>query len=246
MDKELSSLGFEEASNIIFPRLVMSISGLPKQGKTHFALTAPGDIALFNADIGLEGVVHKFTSRKKIYQFDFSVPGEQVQAKRDFDKLSQAWEKVIKNKKIRTVIADTETDIWELKRMASFGKLTQVMPHHYSIVNAEYRAFLKKIYSSPDTNLILLHKMKKTYVQNKDGKDGWNGKYERAGFGDMGFLVQVNARVWRDEEDGDFHIYITDCRQNPDLAGEDLFGPLCTFPMLAQMILPESNIEDWE
>ncbi len=83
--------------------------------------------------------------------------------------------------------------------------------------------------------------MKKEYKEND-----WTGKYERSGFSDMGFIVQVNARVWRDPEELDFCVTIEDCRQNPDVAGETFEGPLCNFPFIAQQILPETDEGDWE
>ena len=41
-------------------RLVVRVGGLEKEGKTHFALTAPGPIGAIDMDRGMEGVVEKF------------------------------------------------------------------------------------------------------------------------------------------------------------------------------------------
>jgi hypothetical protein len=85
--------------------------------------------------------------------------------------------------------------------------------------------------------------MKAQYLNDKR-----TGEYERAGFNDTGFLVQVNAQVYRysKEDGGDFVLYVKDCRQNPDLVEEELEGPMCNFPMLAQMVLPDANPSNWE
>ena len=48
-------------------RMVVALDGLEKMGKTSWALTAPGPIALQNLDIGAEGVIQKFQSEKQIW-----------------------------------------------------------------------------------------------------------------------------------------------------------------------------------
>ena len=238
----LASLGFIPAETIIVqPRLVMSIAGLEKQGKTHFALTAPGDIAFFNLDSRIEGVIHKFTGDKTIHVVDINVPEDPVAAKTQWEKFTKAYMVCLQDKAIRTIIIDTATELWELLRMFRFGKLTQIMPMQYGPVNAEFRAIIRKPYSLGSTNVIFLHKMKKEYINNNP-----TGEYERAGFNDMGFIVQVNAQVYRDEgKDGEFHIYIKDSGQNPEIAGEDLPGVLCDFPTVASLVLPDTNVTDW-
>jgi hypothetical protein len=208
----------------------MSVSGLEKQGKTHFALTAPGPIAYFGLDIGTEGVIGKFVTNKTIWAMEIIVPMDGVAATETWNKFYSTYEAVLNMNDIRTIILDTATEAWELLRLARFGKLTQVMPHHYGPVNAEYRKLIRAAYMS-DKNLILLHKMKSVYVNDKRTRD-----YERAGFSDTGFLVQVNCQIYRDD-DGIFNLYVVDCRQNSELMGEVLSGEMCNFPMLASLVL---------
>jgi hypothetical protein len=232
----LKGLGFEDAPDGITQRLVASISGLEKQGKTHFALTAPDPIAIFNLDIGMEGVANKFRAQgKEIAVYDTIIPVAD-EAEKEWEKLEKAYWAVLKDKWVRTVVLDTATEIWELLRLARFGKLTQVMPYHYGPVNAEYRKLIKAAYDT-DKNLILLHKMKPKYVNDKR-----TAEYERAGFGDTGFLVQVNAQVYRDlpdegETNPAFNLYVKDCRQNAELVGMELAGDMCTWDMLESMVL---------
>jgi hypothetical protein len=61
-DAKLKSLGFSDAVVETPYRLIASVSGKEKTGKTHFALTAPEPIIFFNIDVGTEGVVGKFQS----------------------------------------------------------------------------------------------------------------------------------------------------------------------------------------
>src|SRR5574343_408421 len=56
-------------------RLIVSISGDEKTGKSHFTLTAPEPIFYFNIDRGTEGVVGKFQADgKKVFIYEIVVP----------------------------------------------------------------------------------------------------------------------------------------------------------------------------
>lgn len=243
--EQLKKLGFQSPNDrATLNRIIMSISGLEKQGKTHFALTAPGPIAIFSTDIGDEGVVEKVKG-KEIQILDVARVGNETpveEAAAEFERFKTAYTAILRDGDFKTIVLDTATEIWELLRMARFGKLTQVMPYQYGPVNAEYRHLIRDAYGY-DKNLILLHKMKPMYVNDKRTAD-----YERAGFGDTGFLVQVNAEVYRYSRDdgGDFAIYIKDCRQNQNLAEEEFVGEMCNFPMIACMVIEGTDPSDWE
>jgi len=238
MSQQSTKMGFVKAEDraTIIPRLIMSVMGLEKQGKTHFALTAPGPIAMFSTDIGEEGVVGKFTGGKKIEIYEVARRDEsedQESVGKEWDNFKAAYLWSMRAKEFRTVLIDTATEIWELLRLARFGTLTQVMPYQYGPVNKEYRMLIREAYNW-DKNLILLHKMKAQYINDKK-----TGEYERAGFNDTGFLVQVNAQVWRYDpsEGGEFVITVNDARQNPEVAGVDFEGPMCDWEFVQSAIL---------
>jgi hypothetical protein len=253
-------------------RLIMAIDGLEKQGKTHFALTAPKPCAILNFDIGLEGVVQKFDDGKGYYPANYFAEA-QANAQATADKANAVWSQLMTDyqwalKNCRTIVADTASETWETLRLARFGKLTQVMPHHYGPVNAEFRKLIRMAYDH-DCNLILLHKLKSVYENkvNSQGKEVSNkipGAFARQGMGDTGFLVQLNAVAYRGDVEsppvpqndyytnisplatGDFNLYIRDCRQNAELAGQVIPQALLTFSEVAQMILPDTSAKDWE
>ena len=231
-------------------RLILAVSGREKQGKTHFSLTVPGPIAYFDLDIGTEGVVEKFVNNGKvIYHNDYNYHIlKDIRSKGPIDPTPyvEMWEglksdfvAVLESNQVKSIIFDTATEIWELLRMSRFGKLTQVMPHNYGPVNAEYRGLLRLAYMS-NKNLVLLHKMKAEYVNDKR-----TGHFERSGFSDTGFMVQVNVRCWRRREDGVFGLTVEDCRQNPDMSGMELESPMCDFPTVAAMVT-ETDTEVWK
>lgn len=238
----LQGTGFKLADDSVKHRLIASLASLEKQGKTHFALTAPGPLAVFDFDNGLEGVLNKFAKRKTIYVSEYKL-GNSCDLNTylaNLDKFKREFLATMKpGNGIRSVLVDTATEMWELMRMARFGKLTQVLPHNYGPVNAEFRELIRVAYTS-DKNLLLLHKMKPEYVNDKS-----TGKVLRAGFGEIGFLVQVNIELRRDAE-LDFTSTVKDCRQNEGIAGLELVGDMNNFPSLAQLVFPESNEEEWK
>ena len=241
-------VGFDKPSFDIKHRLIMSVAALEKCGKTHFSLTAPAPLALLNFDEGLEGVISKFSSRD-VAVSNFNLPN--YSAVHDFDYLG-TWERfkrsyaaALKHPKVRTIVVDTFTEVWELIRLARLGRIS-AKPQHFGPINAEMRELIKGVYDT-DKNLILLHKMRKVYVGKMGSDDSsWNGEYEPAGFKDVPFLVQTNIRLRYDYEEETFTMDVTDCRQNSKLFGRHLSGAMVQFPLLAAMVFPGTSPKDWE
>ena len=148
--KELEGMGFSDDVIERPYRLVASVSGREKVGKTHFALTAPDPIFFINIDIGAEGVLDKFQAEgKKIYLYDVRVPRT---APKDYyvpmwESLKKVFEKACQVG-AGSIVVDTASEVWELARLAKFGKLTQVMPQHYVEVNNEFREILRLAFPS--------------------------------------------------------------------------------------------------
>ena len=249
--------GFEKAkkSSLSEKRLIMSIEGKEKSGKTTLALTAPGPIALFNMDIGLEGVIEKFVEEKDIIvaEFDYRDATSANEWVEMWERMKKMFDLALKNKSVRSIVFDTATEMWELCRLARFAKLTQVQPYHYGPVNAEFRDLIRKVYKT-NKNLILVHKLKAEYLNDKR-----TGEMERSGFGDTGYLTQVNVRCWRRLEVGKavslnpdgageegFGLTVLECRPNAAVAQMELETPLSTFPFLATQIYPDTEEEYWE
>lgn len=239
---------FVEADSVIQPRLVLAVAAREKQGKTHFTMTAPAPMVIFNADTGLEGVVHKFLAQgKRILVYNIPKPDlgsktVEKDANRVWQSLSDAYDEALRNSAIRTIVFDTATEVWEILRLAYFGKITQVMPHHYVGCNAEFRKFLDRIYDT-DKNLLLVQKMKAEYVNDKR-----TGEYEMAGFNDTPYRVQGVVYPFRVDAKGKlpdgqpvtkgtFGVRIFESRHNPVANDMYLTGELATFPFVASIII---------
>ncbi len=244
---QLVAMGFTDEVHDEPRRLIVSVGGQPKSGKTHFSFTAPEPIFLFNIDIGTEGVLEKFQqSGKQIYTYDLRVPKglKQEIYKTMWDGMRERLEMVYKVGK-GSVVIDTTTEAYELCRLARLGKLTQVLPHNYTEVNNEWREVMRLAYDS-QMSTVLIHKLKAVYINNQR-----TSGYEVAGFGEIGYLVQVNVTAFRETNaDGGvlFGIQIDDSRKNPALCGTVLHGvipasgselqvdPMVNFEFLLDMV----------
>jgi len=239
--------GYKKATKTRLKRIIMNIEGQEKQGKTHFSLTAPGPIAFIDMDTGTEGVVDKFIKDKEIWvkNYNWKDATSQTEWTEMWEDSKRAYMNACSSKEMRTIVIDTSTEHYEMIRLARFGKINKIamqdgkaLPFPYGPVNTEFRDLIKKVYDS-DKNLILIHKLKKSYVN-----EVWKGGYERSGYSDIPYVVQMNVRVWR--IDGTFGLTITDSRHNADLAGQEIIGPMCSFPFLATQVFPETKESEWE
>ena len=237
--------GFTKATSVIKQRLIVSTRGLDKHGKSSFALSSPGPIIYFNFDFGLEGVVHKYAKNKSVYIKDYKVKrGDTSNVYFNaLEAFKQDYYKALTTN-ARSVVLDTATELWELIRLARLGGnlgVSKEASYKWGPINAEYIGLIREAYDH-DKNLILLHKAKKEYVDDK-----FTGKYELDGYKYTPGLVQVNTVVYREGLDGDFYLKILNCRQNATIAGMEcpLIDEYSAFPMLAQWVFPESKYEDW-
>ncbi len=240
--QQLKALGFSDERVELPRRLVASVAGRPKTGKTHFSLTAPDPILFFNIDIGTEGVIEKFQDGldgqpgKQIYKYDIRVPKGATQGV--YETMWADYKKRLQTAyglSSGTVIHDTASESYELSRLARFGKLTQVLPHHYTEVNSEWRELMRLAYDSR-MNTIFIHKTKPKYINNVR-----TSEYEISGMSEIPYLVQINLETFRnDDPDGggpEFGIKVVDSRHSPNLNGDIYTGdPMATFGFLLNLI----------
>ena len=231
---QLKKMGFSDEIVETPRRLIASLSGREKTGKTHFALTAPEPILFLNVDIGTEGVVNKFQAQgKQVLVYDVRVSKEATK-----ELYASMWQdlkmRIRKSYGLRTgtVVWDTATEVYELARLAHFGKLTQVMPHNYSEVNNEWRDLLRTAYDS-SLNTVFIHKMKPKWVNNVR-----TNEYELSGFSEMDYLSQINLITYREGEGNEveFSVFVKDCRSDPTLGGEIFRGGMCNFEFLLSLV----------
>lgn len=235
---KLKALGFSDDPVETPRRLIVSLEGRERTGKTTFACSGDDPVIFFNIDIGTEGVVGKVQAKgKKVYIYDVRVRKGDNQSTyvSQWNDLRQRLILAYSLKK-GTVVLDTSTEAYELARLAHFGKLTQVMPHNYTEVNNEWRELLRLAYDARTMNTVFIHKMKPKWVNNAR-----TNEYEMSGFSEMAYMSQVNLLLYReksDEEDGApvFCAYIKDSRHKPSITGRVLRGPMCNLNFLTSLV----------
>lgn len=186
---QLKQSGFQDHLPAAPQRLIAKIAGAEKTGKTHLSLTAPEPVVYHSIDVGTEGVVEKFQQSGK------NILVKEILYKRgEPQSVYQEMWQTFKDDFILglqvgqgTVVCDTWTEVYELARLAKFGKLEQVQAHHYGPVYAELRSLIREVYNT-HMSAILLTKMAPDYNTKE---------LVEKGFSDTDFLVQLNARTSR-------------------------------------------------
>lgn len=248
---EPKKVTFIRASEQPKKRMILSVEGLQKEGKTHFCMSAPEPICIHNFDFGLEGVIHKF-AHKELYEFKYrlpaplKIPGAPERSVGDLAK--EVMEEFVTNyraslEQMRTVVIDTGTEAWELFRLASLGRLTEILPMQYAAVNAKFRELLR-LGADYEVNVILIHKVKSEYLNDRA-----TGKFVRAGFGDIGFAVQDSVKIYKDPKEKDpiqkFKLQVMESRHRESAAGTILSGEDVNFATLGNLLIPEFSVEEW-
>lgn len=257
-------------------RLILGVDALEKDGKTRFALTAPGPIGYMDFDNRSEGTIEQFLrAGKKIAwriqpttgePWPYQIPSDsgasdaaqkevQDAARREWKRFEDDFEALL-HCDVRTIVVDTATEAWALLRLAGFGRLDKIPEHLYGEVNGAFRRIIRLARQQNRVNLILLHRLGKEYRNEKvDGKlkGVETGNKERKGFAETGFLVDANIRLYRlpatqvgGRELG-FRLTVKDCGANAKLRGLELADEMISFPQLASMITNgETSLADWE
>ena len=257
---DLKGTSFQPDKPKTAKNILCSVEGRGGAGKSDWACGAPGPILFMDLDFNSDPVRQKFLDKgKEIWYAKYNIPGMTRHLKPAGSKgaFSGAYVTAAVNTwakfqadyykglgQARTIIIDTATAAWELCRLAHFlpewGRIEKIKNHHYTPLNSDFRNLLTAGYES-DCNVILTHKVKKLYQG-----DSWNGKWERAGFGDIEFACQVNVVTLFDSRTHEFKLQILKCTQNPLLVGEVLEAPMNTFAAVAQMVFSDTEAKTWK
>ncbi len=194
-----------------------------KRGKTRFAFTLPKTFAKRSGLAYLQldnNYQHALTAARKEYgadaiqhlSYSSSDPRGDVQAD-----ARRRWERFITDydycvRKMAGVIVDTMTELNDLRKLAEFGKTTQIMQLFYGSLYSDYRWMVKHALDN-DANVLFLHRMKDEYKNNeRTGNlklDGWTG---------IVYETQMLLEHTRDD-DGIFTTVIREAAQDARLIG---------------------------
>jgi hypothetical protein len=231
---------FNDATAEIRPRLIMSLDGDPGTGRTRFALTAPRPIYVVLLDQGgLEGVLEDPTD-VRVAQYDFRKSLSKNEA---VDVASEVERDIIQaREEARTVVIDKATFLWQVIRLAEFGRLSREKARNYEAPNTRiselFRAFVES-----DTNLLLIHDQKDAYANDvKVGRarDGFNG---------VEGIVR-HAALFEGGRNGDpFKMTVTRATPNWPYVGTEFVdgsdNPIPSFAEYAMQAVPQVSPDLW-
>lgn len=223
-------------------------------GRTSWALSAPGPIALLHAAEKLEGVVQRYSVDKDIRMFNFGgvFKGTNDEVSKQsmvlWKKLEDAWYDAFTW--ARTIVLDTHTEAWELIRLAYFGDLKPSggrVDANYGPVNARWRSLFKHFKTQDRTNIVVIGQTKdeyKTEGKSNNGMGQRTGRTIVAGQKEVGFLADVRIRTSFDMSSGTFQSEVQKPWWNGVCIGLELQDDMSTFPQAMSMIT-ETDEEKW-
>jgi hypothetical protein len=245
--------------------VVLSVEGLDKSGKTHFAFTAPGPICYISTDWGDEGVIQKFPNKQIIRpiagDLKLDIPAAldrsdptviQPCFKKAVDRFVTEYRKAIELG-VRTIILDKGSELWEWIRLAHYGRQSTNRNDYITTANAFYRDLVREA-NLAGINLIIINEVKALWESyNEDGKVKFRktDKFESSGNEKDPQLVTARLRMTFIEpqmnlkgeivQPGRFETQVRRCRDNFGAVGMTLTN--ADFEMAMAVCVPE--VEAW-
>lgn len=237
----------------------LAIHGKTGTGRTSLALSAPGPIGLAHTAEKIDGVVQRYSSDKKIrianFGGTFSGDAKQIakQAAPYWEALKAAMCDGVDDW-ASTVVLDTDTEAWELLRLARFGGTSPDggrVDRNYGPVNAEWRSLIKRYRTAERCNVITIGQVKEEYVEKKSSSGGSmgqrTGRLIRAGQKEIPYMADVVVRTYKRVDDDEGLVFGCTIEKgwfNAHVEGMDLEGELCTFPMIMSLVT-ETDEGEW-
>lgn len=244
--------------------------GKRSTGKSHFAMTGRKPMLYINIDMGTDDVEDKMVRLRK--QKDVMVLPIVVPPARKDDTLAdmkiRAEEQYYTAKDavtdackggFRTIVIDTTTEMWEIARLAYFGKTSGVPQLDYAVPNNLFSNFLR-IPQMHDVDAVFIHQVSEIWVTEeytnnageKKTRRVASGEFERDGFKKTDYIFRVDIEHLNRPLPGgiglDFGIRITRSTTNPAITNmtvwqSELGDVPLSMELLAQMVY---NVEEWK
>lgn len=226
----------------------MASAAQQKRGKTRFGFTMPKPLAYMQLDANYE---HVLAWGRKEYGKDaikhlkyFADPRADIKSAN-----AAVWDRFIKDfdysvDNFRSVLIDTTSELLDVRKLAEFGKNTQILQIYYGSIYADLRWMVKRALDS-NCNVNFVHRMKKEYRNNEQ-----TGNFELEGWRGIMYETQVYVEHERETDNANtnFTTNIIECAQDAMLMGMSLDGAEDEndFATLASRIFPDSEKDDWQ
>lgn len=253
-------------------RVIYSIQGATKSGKSTFPFWGPSPIAVFDFDCRLEDVVQKAMlgklpgiPPKEIVYIPFKMPEVDIRSKKEDATAKrqgmEALEKFLRNFKkalesslkpggVRTISVDTATELMDVRLCAEFGRLVGIQPRDRGGLNQDMRAWMRSG-ENYNANVVWVHHVKDEWLKytKSDGSEdsGKTGKLVLDGYNKADQCVQVNLEsICKGEK---FFVKVLSSglepKTNGQTYGEKDWGDDGPFAYISQLQKPKSSIGDW-
>lgn len=206
----------------MIPNLIVSISGNPKSGKTHLALTFPDPLVIFSFDIGVERVLPHFEG-KQIEVKTYPIPILDTTHPKPYAKelaavISKDYKEAVSSGDYKTVALDTATALYHINCHSWAEELgqKQLLQFQYGEVYSR----LSALYMQPrlsGVNLVLTHYLREAYRKNEPtGEMELDGYKRTEGLVD---IVLLTERVPKPKGGASIRTRIVDCGFDLELCG---------------------------
>ena len=223
----------------------MASAALQKRGKTTWGFTMPKPLLYLQLDANYE---HALAKARKEYGKDAIRHLRYVVDPRGDMRANAAatWERFVKDfaygiRNFRSMLVDTASELMDVRKVAEWGRVTQIPQIYYGSIYADFRWFVKDALDS-DCNVNFVHRLKDEW-QNGDR----TGKYVMEGWRGVQFDAQCYVEHERDTE-GNFVTTIIEAAQDAMLMGMTLSSEEDEndFPTFATRVFPDTDKDDWE
>jgi hypothetical protein len=218
----------------------ISVVGKMKTGKSTFAVSAPKPLIVFDFELGMQRVEPRFIkdlSKIRILPYADALIIDKKrhpqQAMELWDKIIQDYKAALEDPKVKTIVFDTFTSVWEARRMAYLAELKErdpsrisLMPQEYFVPNTDMKTLLVQA-RLHNKILIVTHHTREVYIEGKP-----SGMEEADGFKYTGDLVDVE--LWMTKAGGKPIGKIVTCGLS--MTAEGLEIPEPTFAQLEAMV----------
>jgi hypothetical protein len=236
-------------------RVVCSIWGEPKKGKTHFALTFPDPIYLLDLNLGAEDLQPKFAGKQIVHAplvpDDMLDPASVARALNTF---MAGWRWALREASQRsgTVVVDTASQLWRWVQTVYLESIRQkrfraevakrggdesrvdyenirLYQYDYALANNAMANILNLALAAEGANVVLIHHAQEKY----DASGNPTGKLHMRGYAETPAIVGVQLQLYK-TPDGQFMSRLEHFR--PDGTKEGLSIPNLNYTLLSALV----------
>lgn len=238
------------------PRIIGASYGEIGTLKTSLWAGAPGPILFQSTDNGTEGVIEPFQKQKEIYVINYETSTDtqtQESAQEIVNKFITDYEYFVNNG-IRTVVWDKEDQVYAIFKFAELGAPTDAPNNYYPLFQRFQR--LMNLAKSSSVNFGLIQGMKTPWVPKVNTGTGargatadTTGRRVRRGNPEVPEQVHINIEhVLKTNDEGkpEFWLNIGKSRGPGGRDIQNRSFQFMEFSMLAQLMFPDTEEEDWK